>query len=199
MNKKNLVLVGGYAGSGKTELARFLAHKLHAALLDKDSLTRGLVEIACEALIGNPDDRESRSYVRKVRPAEYDCLMTTTWDVLDNGGNVVVSAPFLQEITDELWINDVKNYTKKIKAQLGIIWVSCDVDIMYKRLVDRDAGRDAWKIENWPDYSRALDLELRPAYPHYEVVNNTVSLNQLKSDADSAIASLIEQWAGYQG
>lgn len=44
MPTPTLLLIGGYAGCGKTELAGALARAMRWALLDKDTLTRPLLE-----------------------------------------------------------------------------------------------------------------------------------------------------------
>ncbi|MEV5556332.1 hypothetical protein AB0L44_21995 [Nonomuraea wenchangensis] len=52
--KPILTLVGGYAGSGKTEFSRFLSDITRWAFLDKDSLTRCMVERLLISLDGDP-------------------------------------------------------------------------------------------------------------------------------------------------
>ncbi|MBX6769052.1 MAG: ATP-binding protein, partial [Actinomadura rubrobrunea] len=80
INKPVLVLVGGYAGSGKTEFARFLGDVSGWAFLDKDSLTRRLVERLLVSLGGDPQDRHTDLYLNEVRPLEYKCLMDAAMD-----------------------------------------------------------------------------------------------------------------------
>src|SRR5690625_4130486 len=45
-----VILIGGYAGSGKTELGRIIARETGWPILDKDTLTRPVVETALEIL-----------------------------------------------------------------------------------------------------------------------------------------------------
>jgi DNA-binding transcriptional regulator YhcF (GntR family) len=56
-----VLLIGGYAGSGKSELARMVARETGWAILDKDTLTRPVVEAALEVLGVSPHDRESET------------------------------------------------------------------------------------------------------------------------------------------
>ncbi|MFE9427768.1 hypothetical protein ACFYNO_32955 [Kitasatospora sp. NPDC006697] len=67
-NSTTLVLVGGYAGTGKTELARFLSELTGWPLLDKDPLSRALVEALLVELGSEPNDRQSELYRTRVRP-----------------------------------------------------------------------------------------------------------------------------------
>ena len=72
----SLVLVGGFAGSGKTEFGQLLAAVTGWALLDKDALTRPLTESLLLALGADPNDRQTDLYKQRVRPLEYRCLQT---------------------------------------------------------------------------------------------------------------------------
>lgn len=93
----NLVLVAGFAGSGKTEFAKFLNSVTGWALLDKDVLTRPLVETMLTTLNGDPNDRHSEIYRTQVRPVEYRCLANATFANIDNRTSTIVTAPFLAE------------------------------------------------------------------------------------------------------
>ncbi len=67
LGSTTLVMVGGYAGSGKTEFARFLGDISGWAILDKDSLTRRLAERLLVSLGGDPHDRHSELYLKEIR------------------------------------------------------------------------------------------------------------------------------------
>jgi dephospho-CoA kinase len=72
-----VIFIGGYAGSGKTEFGRILARHTGWPILDKDTTTRPVVELALEVL-GRPGyDRESADYLSRIRPREYEALIAT--------------------------------------------------------------------------------------------------------------------------
>jgi DNA-binding transcriptional MocR family regulator len=71
----HVVMIGGYAGSGKTELGRILARETKWPILDKDTLTRFVVEAALEMQGLSRNDRESEVYLKNFRPSEYDSLL----------------------------------------------------------------------------------------------------------------------------
>jgi hypothetical protein len=93
-----LVVVGGFAGCGKTEFGRFLSSITGWTHLDKDALTRPLVESLLASLDADPNDRHTEFYLRRVRPMEYRCLLSATFNNLDSGISTIVTAPFLQEM-----------------------------------------------------------------------------------------------------
>jgi predicted kinase len=167
-----LVLVGGFAGSGKTELARFLSGITGWALLDKDQLTRPLVERLLTSLGLDPNDRHSPRYLEEVRPLEYRCLLETAYDNLVRGVSVVVAAPLLGELQHEEWLQRIAHKCETYQARVVPLWVTCDAESMRDYLSFRSAARDSWKLSNWQDYLAGLNLNMRPAGEHI-VIDNT--------------------------
>ena len=86
-----MLLIGGYAGSGKTELGRILARLTHWPMLDKDTTTRAVVEQALELLGHPPHDRESDLYRTSIRPAEYEALIAGLMENVECGTSAIVT------------------------------------------------------------------------------------------------------------
>ena len=166
-----LVLVGGYAGSGKTEFARFLGDISGWAFLDKDSITRRLTERLLISLNGDPHDRHTDLYLNEVRPLEYKCLMDTANDNLDCGISTILAAPFIAELNDKAWLRRLTNRCQAKGVDVAVIWVRCDVDSMREYIEFRDAPRDAWKLANWEEYASGLNTESSPPGVHLTVDN----------------------------
>jgi predicted kinase/transcriptional regulator with XRE-family HTH domain len=166
-----VLLVGGYAGSGKSEFAKFLGGLTGWPILDKDSLTRPLVDQLLVALGGEANDRSSDLYREKVRPLEYRCLMESAWDNLDCGISTILDAPFLLEFSQSDWMQRFHNRCKSKRVSVATIWVECDPDSMREYIEFRGAARDIWKMEAWEQYLETLNLEMRPQGPHFVVDN----------------------------
>ena len=166
-----VLLVGGYAGSGKSEYAKFLGGLTGWPILDKDSLTRPLVDHLLVALGGEANDRSSELYREKIRPLEYRCLMEAAWDNLDCGISTILDAPFITEFSQSDWMLRFHNRCKSKRVAVATIWVECDPDSMREYIEFRGAPRDSWKMEAWDDYLATLNLEMRPQGPHF-IVNN---------------------------
>jgi predicted kinase len=179
----SLTLVGGFAGSGKSEFARFLSSVTNWALLDKDTLSRPIVEQLLVALGGERDDRQSELYQQQVRPHEYRCLMDTALENLSSGVSTVLAAPFLRELSDE-WLTRLRNNARSKNATLSVIWVRCDAESMFDYLSYRGAARDQWKLSNWDEYLTTIDPDFRPNIPHYLVDNRLNAATTLIEQAD---------------
>lgn len=179
---RRMTLVGGYAGSGKTEASKLLALKQRRPLLDKDTVTRPLLEVLMANLSGDPHDRESATYLNKIRQLEYQCLMDTVWEIVEHGQSPIVTAPFLRELTRRTWLENVAIKCELFDVKLDIIWVTSDLLTMRDRLLRRGAGRDRWKLTNWGEYENGIDLAIRPLHRH-RVLDNTADTRE----------SLIEQ------
>jgi predicted kinase len=136
-----LALVAGFAGSGKMEFSAFLSSVTGWALLDKDVLTRPLVESMLAALGGDPNDRQSPLYLSQVRPVEYRCLSNATFANIENGISTVVTAPFLAEVTDPQWVRCIMHRCAAASAHLEIVWLGADAETMHTNLQRRDAAR----------------------------------------------------------
>lgn len=168
-----LVLVAGYAGSGKTELAKLIAAETRWALLDKDTLTRPLVEAHASLLCGDPDDRQTATYMERIRPLEYQILMNTVNEVLDRGTSVVATAPLIRELRDPNFCDDLADWADIDRVTVRVVWVHADLDTMRRRLTDRGAGRDRWKLSHWDDYTGTVDMGYRPSVQH-DLVDNSL-------------------------
>jgi DNA-binding transcriptional regulator YhcF (GntR family)/predicted kinase len=189
--RPQVVLAGGYAGSGKTEFGRMVVRETGWGMFDKDTTTRAVVEAALEALGQPASDRESPTYLNVIRPAEYKALMAAMVENIECSASVVVTAPFLRELSDRTWLDQAKKQCEDLGAQLNVVWVACDAESMRAYIKRRDARRDDWKLANWDAYLASINLDFRPDFPH-TVVNNSLgysrSLRDQVKDLISGIA-----------
>ncbi|MET9931630.1 MULTISPECIES: AAA family ATPase [unclassified Streptomyces] len=189
-----LVLVAGFAGSGKSEAGKLLSLATGWSLLDKDTLTRPLTESLLVALGGDPDDRQSPLYGSRVRPLEYDCLMKTCWENVEHGVPVIAVAPFLKEITDAQWITRMIRRCDRVGAGAEILWVDSDESSMQERLTARNARRDTWKLANWHEYLATITLDQRPVREHLLIDNRTTASTPLAEQVESAAHALMSRF-----
>ncbi|MFD6072990.1 AAA family ATPase, partial [Amycolatopsis lurida] len=189
-NGLSVVVVGGFAGSGKSEFAKFLAATARWARLSKDTITRPVVEQLLIALGSDRHDRHSDLYLQKVRPCEYRALMDAAMENLDAGVSVVLDAPFIRELSDDAWMTRLQNNCRARGATLSVVWVRCDVESLYDYLSYRGAARDDWKLSNWQDYIATIDPDFRPAVPHYLVDNRLNAATTLVEQADRIVKAM---------
>ena len=188
--KPRAVLIGGYAGSGKTELGRILARSTGWPILDKDTLTRPVVEAALEILGQSPHDRESDTYLQRVRPREYEALTSAAEENVQCGNSVIVTAPFIAEFRDPQWLERTKARFEGMDASVSVVWVYCDPDTMHLYLRKRGAARDAAKLADWPAYLSRIDTEFRPPVQH-TVIDNSEKASALHAQAGALVKSLM--------
>jgi len=186
----HVILIGGYAGSGKTELGRILARETGWPILDKDTLTRPVVEVALEILGRSPHDRDSETYLSIIRPREYEALMSAMTENVQCGTSAIVTAPFIRELRDKAWIDRTIASCEAMNAILSIVWVHCDADTMHTYVRHRGAARDSAKLENWDAYLGTIDLEFRPPVPH-TLIDNSASGVPLQTQARWLLTSIV--------
>lgn len=190
--RPHTVLIGGFAGSGKTELGRILARLTGWTMIDKDTITRPIVEFALEALGQPAFDRESDLYHSQIRPREYETLMATAHENTSCGSGAIVTAPFLKEFTDPSWLEREQSLFADENAPLTLVWVHCDPETMRTYLRRRGAARDTVKLSDWPAYLDSIELEMRPITDHV-LINNSATAEPLKSQAERLVRQFIEQ------
>ncbi|MFI6030998.1 AAA family ATPase [Amycolatopsis magusensis] len=190
-----VVMVGGYPGSGKSELGRILARQTGWPILDKDTLTRFVVEAALELQGLSRNDRESDTYVNTLRPGEYESLNEAMLENLQCGNSAIVTAPFVREFGDDEWVKNTQAQCKKLGAVLTFVWVYCDIETMRTYIRHRGAARDSAKLADWDSYVAGLNMDLRPAAPHV-VVDNSTSGAPLDEQARRLLADVVEAEEG---
>lgn len=190
LDSPRVLIIGGYAGSGKTELGRILARQTGWPMLDKDTLTRPIVEAGLEILGLSPHDRESEQYLKLIRPREYECLMAAANENVSCGNSAIITAPFLMEFRDHAWLERTAASFAAMNAATTFIWVYCDAATMHTYIRHRGAARDAAKLANWPGYLARIDIDFRPQVPHV-VVNNCTSGAPLQAQARELLRDLI--------
>jgi Predicted kinase len=182
-----LVLVAGYAGSGKSEAGKLLAAATGWAMLDKDTISRPMTERLLREMGGDPDDRHSPTYLEHARPLEYECLMKAAWENLECGTSVIAVAPFLAESVDSQWMSRVARRCGRTGAAFETLWVDSDLESMRDRLISRNASRDTWKLTHWPTYTSGLDVGMRPVTSHH-VIDNRISASRPLAEQVESIA-----------
>lgn len=170
--RPRVVYVGGYAGSGKSEFGRVLARETGWAILDKDTITRPIIEPALEDLGSSFADRESDIYKNMIRPREYEALAAVVQDNVECGNSVIAAAPYLLEYNDRTWIDNTIARAAVSGADTTFIWVRCTLDTMLMYLRRRGAARDGWKLSHWDQYSTGVDTSFRPETEHIVIEND---------------------------
>ncbi|WP_051072940.1 GntR family transcriptional regulator [Nocardiopsis valliformis] len=186
----NVLFVGGYAGSGKSELGRVLAKETGWPMLDKDTLTRPVVEAALEVLGASPHDRESDVYLEKVRPREYEALSAAARENVECGTSVITTAPYIKEFNDPAWIDRTKAMYTGLGARITFVWVHCDADTMHTYIRHRGAARDTAKLADWQGYLAGIDVDFRPPVEHVLIENSTDS-PPLQTQASTLVKDLM--------
>lgn len=183
--RPHVVLIGGYAGSGKSELGRILARLSNWPIIDKDTITRPVVEAALETLNRSFDDRESEEYLRVIRPREYEALTSTIDENISCGISVIATAPYLLEFSDPRWAARTVAHYNALGADTHIVWVRCSPETMQMYLHRRGAGRDNWKLSHWDDYISGVDATFTPVSVQMLDQNVAVEPTVIVNDPDS--------------
>lgn len=155
------MFIAGPPASGKTTLARALASGLGAAVLDIDVATGLLTSLVLD-LIGARDYSDPRA-AELTRARRYETLINLARDNALCGLSTVLVAPFTVERSIEGWESVASSLNAQTDARL--IWLTVAPGELKRRLLARDAARDADKLED-PDAWLATVVTEPPAAPH---------------------------------
>lgn len=172
LTRPRAVFIGGYAGSGKTETGRILARETGWPILDKDTLTRSVVDAALVQFGSTIADRESSTYLQVVRPAEYQCLEAAVAENIGCGISVVATAPYLLEFRERAWFERTSATLASLGADMSVVWIRCSTASMRSYIERRGAARDTWKLAHWDEYTQGVDEQFSPPWPHTVITNN---------------------------
>jgi len=162
-----LIQIGGLTGSGKSTLGKQLARRLKFAYIDKDTITRQLVDallVSARSDVGI-GDRDSEVYLENVRPYEYQCFASAIAENVELGVSTIATAPFLTEMNNPEWIAGQNTLAQDYGAKLILIWLDCDVEVTKLRLQKRDAFRDRIKLAIWDSYFAFAATIQKPTVP----------------------------------
>lgn len=156
---KRLILVTSPPASGKTYVSKKLAERLdHVVYLDKDSLiplSKKIFEVA-----GEEYNRSSDFFEKHIRDAEYEAIVAIAMEALDYADMVLINAPFSQEVRNRAYMENMQQTLKTKNACLSVIWVKTDIDVVKRRMEERNSDRDKWKLENWEEYIAECDFSI---------------------------------------
>jgi predicted kinase len=160
------LVVCGPPASGKSTLARALASRLGAALLDQDVLTGPLTEVVAR-LVGT-DDLDSPALASATRAARYETLAAGAADNLRISRAVVLVAPYSTERRDPVAWNLLAERLSSAGGTATLVWLRLSGDELLTRMSARAAGRDRVKLADRAAFLAHADLS-EPIVPHIAV------------------------------
>lgn len=138
MKVKKLILVTSPPACGKTFISKNLAKALdNCVYLDKDDLivlSKKILKLL-DSLLTVPRD----FFHEWIRDAEYEAIMVVALDALNYNDTVLINAPFKREIRDDAWVADLRKKLAAKGAELCLIWVNTDVEVVHRRMIQRNS------------------------------------------------------------
>ena len=173
-----LIFFCGHAGTGKTTVARRILQLLRAettesyAFLDKDTLYGNYSCAVMGLLTGDPNDRDSPTYLDHLRQPEYDGLLDTAREQLQFGTHTFVVGPLSREVRDKrLFSRDFLKVATDV--EICVVWVHLAEALAHERIATRADARDAYKLKHWDEYRQRRFYPEPADYPELIYFDNT--------------------------
>ncbi|WP_379152554.1 hypothetical protein [Paenibacillus sp. sgz5001063] len=191
MNK--LVFFLGPAGAGKTTLAKAVASRRKAAILDMDILLRPAADVIMSMHGLDPDDRDSTEYKRLCRDLGYRITMDAALDNMGLECDVFVVGPFTKEVQDPGWIGSelarIGRNLEEIEVRVVLVSLG-NYELYRERIEGRHSPLDDWKFRNWETFSTSLESRT-VAWPLQ--AENILRIDNSSSDVQAA-AVIVERF-----
>jgi hypothetical protein len=105
-------------------------------------------------------NRSSPFFEKYIRDYEYDAIIAIAMEALEYDDIVLINAPFTREVRDKNYMTRLRDRLQEKNARLTVIWVQTDVEVVRKRMIERNSDRDTWKIEHWDEYNKNINYEI---------------------------------------
>lgn len=189
---KRLILVTSPPASGKTYISKQLATELkHVVYLDKDTLI--VLSNQIFKVAGMEINRSSDFFEEHIRNFEYEATLDLALEALTYDDIVLINAPFTREIRDVAYVNRLKEKLVAKNTRLTVVWVITDVEVVKKRMIERNSDRDTWKIEHWDEYIKDVDFDIPKSIDDPNVVDDLLLFyNSNEEEYTESMARIVE-------
>jgi len=172
---RNLILVSGPPGIGKSTLANELSKNISLCILDKDCIDEPF----------SPNDR-GEVYTKEIEPKTLQSLLNLAEKNIRNI-NVLLDAPWTHIIIDNpKWEQKIIQLCEQTNSSLKIIEMFLDENSLKVRISTRGLSRDQNKLSGygWLDFVKRDKVQCRIPMDHLAVdasvpiekyINNVIS------------------------
>jgi dephospho-CoA kinase len=151
--KKQMIIVSGQPGTGKTTVGKYFAEYFDIAFFDKDIICDDFTFFIMSSIYGNTHDKDSKDYKDNVRCLEYKTVMNIMKSQVDLNLSFVMVAPFTQEIQNgSTFFDSLLEESKLREYDVYFIHIKVPPEELKERIIKRNKPEDKVKIENWDIY-----------------------------------------------
>ena len=130
--------------------------------------------------------RSSDFFQREIRDYEYYCVLDLAFEALEYNDTVLINAPFTEEIRDNEYLDNLRAKLREKGAELCVVWVHADIEVVHQRMIKRNSDRDTWKLENWDEYIATQNFNQPDNIPELFVFDNSTD-ESFKKSIDAAV------------
>lgn len=153
--KKQMIVITGQPGAGKTTIGRYFAKYFEIAFLDKDIICDEFTFYIMKNLFGKEFDKDSKEYKDNVRGIEYSTFKNIIKSQLEIEVSFVAVAPFTEEVRDQSdYFDDIYELAYHNGYDINFIYLEAEENEVKKRIIERNKKEDQAKLETWEIYSK---------------------------------------------
>ena len=150
-----LILICGIGGSGKTTIAKELSKQIKNSIyIDKDILQDPFTKSRCNHIY------------ESIREKTYEGIYNLSIINLLLGKDVIIDAPHVKQMQDEIWKEKIKNIAKKGRSRIKVVWCYASENEVKRRLRKRGLKRDLNKLKNWKEFLKSEPIKVAIPFDH---------------------------------
>jgi deoxyadenosine/deoxycytidine kinase len=151
--KKQVIIISGQPGTGKTTIGKHFAEYLDIAFFDKDIICDDFTFHIMSNLYGKQHDKDGDDYKNNVRYLEYKTIQNIMMSQFELNLSFVVVAPFTNEIQNGFeYFDEIEEQARLREYDIYFIHIKVDEEELKSRIIKRNKPEDKHKIDNWEHY-----------------------------------------------
>lgn len=151
--KKQVIIISGQPGTGKTTIGKHFAEYLDVGFFDKDIICDDFTFYIMSNLYGKNHDKDGDEYKNNVRYLEYKTVQNIMMSQFELNLSFVVVAPFTNEIQNGFeYFDEIEEQARLRDYDIYFIHIKVDETELKSRIIKRNKPEDKQKIANWDNY-----------------------------------------------
>jgi deoxyadenosine/deoxycytidine kinase len=156
--QKQMLIISGQPGTGKTTIGKYFASYFDIAFLDKDIICDEFTFYIMKNLFKKDNDKDSKEYKENVRDLEYLTFKKIIKSQLELETSFVAVAPFTKEINeDNSYFDELYNLAEHKGYDIYFIHLAANTEEIKRRIIRRNKPEDKYKIDNWDEYVKRFE------------------------------------------
>lgn len=156
--KKQMIVISGQPGTGKSTIGRYFAKYFDVGFLDKDIICDEFTFYIMKNMFGKEFDKDSNDYKENIREIEYLTFKKVMKSQIELEVSFVAVAPFTEEVKySSIYFDELYELANLHDYDIYFIHLITNEKEVKKRIMKRNRLEDQAKLNDWVNYSKRFE------------------------------------------